>query len=260
MPALYQGRDVFVIGSGFSKAICPDSMPTLDELGRRIAEKLVTRPSFHLLPASVQAALANHHIPTGSFEVWLSHLATRAPFLDEADRLHNAAIAQELTALIVDEVQQSVAATLSQPMPHWLGRLVTLWDRTAATVVTFNYDTLIEQAADAAHYPWILSPIESVVAGFSFTLLKMHGSMNWWWIPTDRVGNTVTPADMPGAWGKPETPERLGGMVPFVVPPLASKSDYYDLSIVRETWQLARSALATPAVSSSWAIRPHLPI
>jgi hypothetical protein len=32
-------------------------------------------------------------------------------------------------------------------------------------------------------------------------------------------------------------------MVTFVVPPLASKSDYYDLSVVRETWQWAREAL-----------------
>jgi hypothetical protein len=33
-------------------------------------------------------------------------------------------------------------------------------------------------------------------------------------------------------------------MVPLVVPPLATKSDYYDLSVLREEWQLARTALA----------------
>src|ERR1700730_11322468 len=129
-------------------------------------------------------------------------------------------------------------------MPAWLPRLGTLWDRTGATVITFNYDTLIEQAVQAAHLPWIVSPTDDpVIESTSLHLHKMHGSINWWWIPADRVGNTVTKAGLAGSWGNPEPSERLGGMENFVVPPLAAKSDYYDLSVMREIWQSARESL-----------------
>src|SRR5437773_5129611 len=176
-PPLRQDRDVFILGAGFAKAISR-SMPTLDELGHRIADPFRRTPSFHLLPAGAMAALLDGRMPGGNLEAWLSNLASPAPYLDQSERLHNAAIAQELTRLIVGEIERSESRALSGRMPYWLGRLVTLWDRLGATVLTFNYDTLVEKATIAADMPWIvrLGDYSRLVQGVAVSLFKMHGS------------------------------------------------------------------------------------
>src|SRR5260370_38825562 len=188
-PPLRTGREVFIVGAGFSKAICPDLMPTLDELGHRVAEPFRETPSFRWIPRAAQDALLSGRLPGGSLEAWLWHLATPAPFLTQAERIHDQAIALELTQLLVNEIERSQMGALAGPMPLWLTRLVALWDRLAATVITFNYDTLIEHAVKSSRMPWTTGyPTELTQA----LLLKMHGSIHWWRIPTDRVGSTVT--------------------------------------------------------------------
>lgn len=242
-PPLRRDGDVVILGAGFSRAI-NRLMPTLDELGRRIATPFKKTPSFRLLSPAAQAALKADQMPGGSLEAWLSNLATPAPFLDAAERLHNAAIAQELVKLIVLEITGSESDALLKPMPPWLGRLVTLWDRFAATVITFNYDTLVEQAVNASQMPWILWPAEDgATEGITVPLLKMHGSTNWWWIPSDRVGTTVQRAPLAGRWDKPRLTGVIRGMEPYIVPPTASKTDFYDLSITRDAWMSARVAI-----------------
>src|SRR5258708_19971602 len=138
-PALRTGREVSIVGAGFSKAICPDLMPTLDELGHRVAEPFRETPSFRWIPRAAQDALLSGRLPGGSLEAWLSHLATPAPFLTEAERLHDQAIALELTQLLANEIERSQMGALAGPMPRWLTRLVALWDRLPATSLTFKY-------------------------------------------------------------------------------------------------------------------------
>lgn len=43
-PPLRQGREVFILGSGFSRAIAPNEMPTLEPLGRRVAQRFSRAP------------------------------------------------------------------------------------------------------------------------------------------------------------------------------------------------------------------------
>ena len=237
--------DVFILGAGFSKAI-DHAMPTLDELGYRILKPFTATPSFKLLPAGSVAAITRGVLPAGSFEAWLSSLAAPAPFVERSELLHNAAIATEVIKLVVAEIARSEALALANPVPYWLTRLVTLWDRLGATVITFNYDTLVEQAANASRMPWFLWPNYDGDFGDGvgvFTLTKMHGSTNWWWVPGDKVGTTFERSALAGRWGNPAVAETMRGMEPFVIPPVAVKSDYYDLSITRDDWLTARSAL-----------------
>jgi hypothetical protein len=243
-PPLRAGREVFILGAGFSKSIS-EQMPTLDELGHRIAVPFAKTPSFVLLPAAARTAVSAGRLPGGSFEAWLSHLATPGPFLDTSEQLHNSAIAQELVKLLVDEIERSEAVALSAAMPYWLRRLVALWDRLEAKVITFNYDNLLEQAVNASEMPWIdwqSFPAEPVGAA-AVNPLKMHGSTNWWWIPGDRGLFAVQPTPLPGRWGQPQPSLLVPGMERFIVPPLTSKSDYYDLSFTRQDWIAAREAL-----------------
>jgi hypothetical protein len=55
-PPLRRDGDVFTLGACFSRAI-NRLMPTLDELGRRIATPFKKTPSFRLLSPAARAAL-----------------------------------------------------------------------------------------------------------------------------------------------------------------------------------------------------------
>jgi hypothetical protein len=80
-------------------------------------------------------------------------------------------------------------------------------------------------------------------------LLKLHGSLNWYWTPGDFTGVSVARRAIPGDYQTPrpyseEVRRReLPGRVPFVVPPSASKSAYYRNPITREFWRQASDRL-----------------
>jgi len=139
---------VFIVGAGFSKAINA-AMPTLLELGRKIAAELPKRGSFSSLPVAAKDSLLRGSIPLGDLETWLSTLASPAPFVSEAEAHYNAGIFSEIARLIGDEIDESesiVLASAPDP-PDWLQRLVRLWNGVGTTIITFNYDTLVEHAA-----------------------------------------------------------------------------------------------------------------
>ena len=138
-------RHVFMVGAGFSKAI-HDAMPTLDQVGQVIARRIVNRPALGELPDAVQATLRNGFIPGGDLEAWLSTLATPPPFVSEIEAHFYAGVFAQVAFDIGEEIEASESKVLAQDPPPWLGRLVRIWNVTGATVITFNYDTLVEHA------------------------------------------------------------------------------------------------------------------
>jgi hypothetical protein len=231
-------------------------MPTLTQLGEVVARRLADSRQSAALPDEIRGRLRAGAIPTGDIETWLSHLAAPAPFLSSAERFMNSALAAELTMLIVDEVERAQSVALTAEIPTWLCRLAALWDRLDATVITFNYDMLIEYAIEAANMPWlqghtagdVFRGLPAGAAGSRsvsslLSLLKMHGSVGWWWLQDDRVGTTITRGDVAGEWGAPGQLRGPRGLDRFIIPPLATKSTYLDVGPVRELWRQARLAL-----------------
>src|SRR5581483_11683457 len=150
-----QAREVFLLGAGFSKAGA-DMMPVTDTLTALIQKQLedeqVPVPSSVLLDFGVD------------LESWLSFLATDQPWLDRQENLRNQALFLDASRILGEALWERQNAALSATMPEWLGRLIVYWHRTRATVVTFNYDNLVEKAASEV--------LQSVEKHFYYTALR----------------------------------------------------------------------------------------
>ena len=93
-------------------------------------------------------------------EVWLSSLAEPQPFLDGEDTHFNRALFRHVSNEVAVQLRRSVGGALAAGRPpSWLVELVRGWHRCRATVVTFNYDTLVEatfnglELVRAGNYP-----------------------------------------------------------------------------------------------------------
>ncbi|MDA8073606.1 MAG: hypothetical protein M0Z82_18870 [Actinomycetota bacterium] len=73
----------------------------------------------------------------------------------------------------------------------------------------------------------------------TFRLLKLHGSLDWWWTPENPFAPVVRSLETTSAQLHQEVP----GAERFIVPPLALKSAYYRNPVTRQLWQDAYDAL-----------------
>ncbi len=248
--------EAFILGSGFSRA-AHRSMPTLADLGVSLRETLLASPKYSaMLGDRVRRLLRGGHVPAGNVEMWLSSLADRQPFMSQPDASLNQALFQEISRQLIDLVAQPQEGFwLSSP--SWLHRLVRIWHRRRTSVVTFNYDTIVEQSmieldapgADGDIVAAILTqlPRRAVTTAWgevpspTFRLLKLHGSLDWYWNPDDTSGDSLCRLT-PGV-AEADARAALAGKIPFIVPPMATKGPFYSLGLVRQLWQDAADAL-----------------
>lgn len=251
---------VYVLGAGFSRAIS-DSMPVTDELGNAVLER----------DAELRKEVGSAGFSGGDFETWLSRKAEDQPYLSSSENLRSRALYSRAVDLVAQVLVERQNEALAWPAPEWLLHLVEMWHFQRAIVITFNYDTLVEAAVKAARLPDaetnVLVPWPTVInftptgradlslaeggqsANWSsFRLLKMHGSLNWLWVPGDNSGATISRSKLPGIFGTPDPlseEERrrwFPGREPFLVPPAALKSGYYANPVTREIWRQAFEA------------------
>jgi hypothetical protein len=249
--------DVFVVGAGFSKAAL-GSMPTLADLGRDVGQRLLASPVYSvMLGDRVRGVLRAGGVPMGDVEAWLSALAQPQPFMSQSEGTRNLAIFQEMRNQIVEVIDSAQGKSVEPP--QWLRRLLRLWHRRQVSVLSFNYDTLIESsvgAIDPPHEPGdivagILSQLPRPALTFwyggenqvpTFRLYKLHGSVDWYWNPADQSGDSLC-RDTPGGIETDRRPA-LAGKEPFIIPPLSVKSPFYSLGLIRQLWKDAGEALA----------------
>jgi hypothetical protein len=196
---------VYLLGAGFSRSI-NEHMPMMNALSEAVRDELKDRN----LPGANTAVAAN-------FEQWLSYLIERPPWLSAADQEANRAaffaVSDALSSILSGCQGRAVE---QEECPNWLRRLVVFWQKTNATVITFNYDNLVElawrmyaadgqPAEDPEHlgqlhpdglrharpwtdlYPMPIPPphrrfalvFSSLPPPTGMKLLKLHGSLSW---------------------------------------------------------------------------------
>ena len=274
-------QDVVLLGAGFSKAVSCQ-FPLTPELGQHALD---------------EAGVPQHQRPaegTG-FEAWLSRIGEDQPYRSVEENLAARRLFVQMSAAIAGVMRTRQGLALQKAPLAWLDDLISVLHARQATMVSFNYDNVVECAVDGhcltdrtgggigravtSHDivdrlpplpPAVLSeelPIEWTLGdqmmerppsprrdadqvARSLRLLKLHGSLSWYWSPDDETGVTLQRWRVPGTFGDPSPDDEearlraLPGRVPFIVPPTATKSSYLTNLVVREIWGRARTALA----------------
>lgn len=286
--------DTFVLGSGFSYAYS-DSMPMTDALGAKCLEDAGLQQDDIRIPQDIGEPR--------KFEAWLSFLGNDQPYLSTSDNLSNRALFVSVVEMIQRvfrgcEYDSLFFVGRVDGSNKWYDTFVTLANILRPTVITFNYDNLVERLALGNRcYSWVADrfvnrgdllgyqppisagqrslyePDEYVEAyPATFRLLKLHGSLDWFSLPEDHTGSSLTrlyldkhpflfqeyecpscdtPLDnCPHGSGRPGCDEVLSrdeklriqyapGRAPFIVPPASGKSRHYTNPLVQELWRQA---------------------
>lgn len=263
-----------VLGAGFSKAAF-EAMPLTDELGNEAIELArALHSDIGLPPVSFS--------PQYSFEASLSLLAEDQPHLTDTENRANSAQFAALSEAVAQTLDQAQDRAFPGEAPPWLYELLAVWSPSGTTVITLNYDTLVETAVETMHVrtmrpsqsapkslggavqdhvramdllrdrppvPWVVDGARAgPVPGMR--LLKLHGSVDWWWVAGDMSGMSLARQGTYGCIGSPErlTKELRGQHLPgrerFIVPPLATKSGYYRDPLTRQLWHEAYEAIS----------------
>jgi len=296
------GDEVIILGAGFSHA-ASEHMPLLKKLGQVVLDRLRADGNRgerieHLLK-QLERALSDDGAAAGSpgFESWLARLAEEQPYLSQRENLERRALFFQVSEVmweVMVERQDKVITQWEDKDPRlepreWLYEIVSLFHQRGSTVITLNYDNLVEHAAASSFLrgastkpgtesrpvrvhdlfdglPPFLPPVEVVdevavsLTEFqprtlrlartvtTFSLLKLHGSLSWFWIPNDPSGVTLAAwnvAELGRDLKDKEARRRdLPGREPFLVPPTTSKASYFETTVTRELWRRAYEALA----------------
>ncbi len=248
--------DVFIIGSGFSKAVAPQ-MPTLPELSRAVLSR-VPHVGRTPLPSPAQDNL----------ELMLEFLLTKQPWISDSEYHRRVADALDLTSAIAPVLQYAELETarhVGHRAPEWLMRLAYWMHDQQATIISFNYDTLLEKTfseititeAGSPTTPHTLSPralypvrfpIEPPEQVFGTVwptaeLLKLHGSINWSYSGARQFFGESIQYTLPAPWSADHLNALPDDKVPLIAPPIADKSAHFSHESVHHLWQLARRSL-----------------
>ena len=279
-PSETRGRDVFILGAGFSKAIAMQ-MPTMVELGAEVRERLSEVPS---LSSAIPDSLGDN------IELWMTYLSQPQPWLREPDIYLHRSLGGRIRRSIAAVIEERTAQASASLAPDWLRRLILSWHRREAVIITLNYDTLVEKAARdlkvseniSALLPVdIYPPYFANIASRSgvglwgrnsdrtFRLLKLHGSVNWYYSGREEFhGETIFFSDVPefgpvcDEAAHYATTRRLRDMAAdketLLIPPVAEKTTYFNNETVRGLWKDAAAALQ--AAAALYIIGYSLPI
>ncbi|WP_298344094.1 hypothetical protein [Ferrimicrobium sp.] len=275
LPSLVR-NDVFILGAGFSKAI-NDVMPVASELLEPILNEL-----------------QNEYFegPRGNegFEQWLSRLAEPQPYLSADVNLERSAAFMKVSRAIAEVLTRREQGVLKDQLPEWFAKLLFAWHIRQATVISFNYDNLVECGVNTQYLPMFdrypisvgdvlrriphLPPsrqsddsristtvhggVRSMAGDYldqpepwenTFRLIKLHGSISWYWVPNDATGTTLQRWPDVGSFGAPPGNQLprirrdLPGREVFIAPPSSTKSRYLSNPVIRQLWSDALEKL-----------------
>lgn len=176
---------------------------------------------------------------------------------------------------LAEEISNNEAGSLAvKEVPDWLDQFVYYLFKTGETIITFNYDTLIERVAwhstekpkfrsarksleEQNLFSPLIKDIRSIFGPIrderyggqpSFSLIKLHGSINWYYTRTQNFeSQQIYFVPVRGKNPKDDLCKPLDeftqDMQRLIIPPVADKSPFYSHEFVRSLWTTAAKAL-----------------
>lgn len=252
---------IFILGAGFSKAVS-SQMPILSELSQQAL-------AADNLPVKLKYVEALQD----DIEQLLSYLYQEMPWETSSEAHFGRGLFSYLTERITEVINQAEEKAFAQEPPQWAEEFVRYLHRNKVTVITLNYDTIVETLATiithetspghwraiptANFYRLPIAPIlsrtltlHSTETVETFRLLKPHGSVNWYLAGEDIFSGhqvfskPVRNLKADNGW-KYEEEARINqsDLVPLIIPPVAEKSVFYRTRIVRLMWSEFRKAI-----------------
>jgi hypothetical protein len=266
-----------VLGAGFSHALF-SAMPMIDRLGEMVRERLDASDRDKLPPGKFEH---------GRFEEWFSYISEPQPHLDPEEVADARTLVIRVTRVISEVLSEVQLQALEFKPPKWFWDFLSVLHVLRAQVLTLNYDNFIESGIHSlglpnpggfdatavceddilaglppcADFPGIAvqSPPWRTYAGNpisselrrqnTFKLLKLHGSLSWFWLPDSAGGSTLRRWRLPGVFGErwDRSEERRRQELPahevFIIPPAALKGHRLREPATRELWRRAAQAL-----------------
>ena len=270
-------RAVYVLGAGFSHNFNRETFPLLRDF------LSAAKDSWIYAPENEHEELA--HVISKHFHDPLYPDIEKVLSFLSASPLHDRSLTSEHRSLLYDELVEIIVRLLSEASKsssesdhnaaiyrQFVARLAA----TEATIITFNYDLLIERLLErasnwqryygyGAHIPNAYTAMptsphtfqsqmwreEPDVNRSSVTLLKLHGSINWgtpiiadgqsnaiYQIPI-REGVSIADVAIRTELGSPFTQY----FKPVIVPPVLDKSTWFRHPTFRVLWNMAMEAI-----------------
>ena len=261
---------VFVLGAGFTRAFVPQAPLLVDDYGALGLRQRFA--SFPYAKAVLDNALADGFGGRIDLERLLTRLSGMPYDTTEAHR-ELALLEIALRKSLVQRIENAKSSGVDRKTLEVFGRSVIAQ---GASIVTFNYDDVLDQAlwevhrATTAHMP---SPYWHPDGGYGFfcrpsvttvvdsavfmdrphaLLLKLHGSINWYWRLGEGAGRGPAGLVHHEDWyssTRDHSParDRIKAHLeqdPFIVPPVLVKSELTAHPVLRVVWELAYQSLA----------------
>lgn len=265
-------REVFILGAGFSRAIA-NGMPLMRELPKLVLDR------YKL----------SHRLPKEFPAMFQENVEKALLFLQKADSNRSSELNSifQTTFVEITRVIQALFIKLAiDPAvwghnlpPLWLEALITYWHNHNSVVISFNYDTLIERVFSGQYWRnrstsiptgalYRIPMMEPVTGNINtshqtptsslstFTLLKLHGSANWFYAGNNELLNDdllYMPCigGIDGLFDKFEgrDPESeywnvLKSKRPVIVPPVADKREFFANKHIIDQWNQAEKLLS----------------
>lgn len=261
-------KRVFILGSGFSRATAP-SMPTLSQLSDKLLDEKL----------EIEEELKKERFKPffngeRDIEMLLTYLHQDHAWKSEAEMHADRSLFHKIANRIAKEIVQNEVDGLDvTQVPEWLNDFIFYLYKTGETVITFNYDTIIERVGFQAtggcgerpnrspkyemnFYSPLVKDIRSIYkrigesyAGHPFfRLIKLHGSTNWYYtrspkFETQQIYFVPTRERTPFLDISPPIDGFLEHMERLIIPPVADKSPFYTHALVRTMWSEAAKAI-----------------
>lgn len=255
-PIRSRSGQVFLLGAGFSYAVSK-ALPTMSGVLDRL-KRVVRRERW---PTAKHFGLYE----TKNVEAWLDSLVVAAPYRSETENAEALALFLRAAQWLANDLAAAEQQAFQTRFPQPLVDLLTHWQADCCTVITMNYDTIVEHCAVRHRQEIGIEAAENTVANAiravpltptstyrggaqamsdspipAFRLPKLHGSIDWQFPGGTGRGLPIYAVDTLPVF---DSKDALPQFVPYIIPPVFTKMAMFDHEIIQQNWQVAQQGL-----------------